>query len=184
MGNCYRLLSCSPLGVNPFAAGTPRFFCRPGSSASLGIARSSQIRWSLLIVAASVPGTEAAKPFQFVCVGPENPGSAGFGRLPPHHPTAITPAPQRIDRHPQFSSQVAQSPFMAPEVVFFDPPSSCPSPTVPGEPRIDQIECPCEPGGASRGTKPFMVEPLGDRGGRGAAPPQFGCTIAKSVNNC
>src|SRR5271157_6407386 len=135
--NYHGLFNCSPFASNRIAVGMPRCFGGLVSSASFATSRSRELWWTPLIGTDGTPATEPAQAFQFLLVGPENPGSADLRRHPPQDPPAVMPVTQGVDRHLQFPRQVAQSPLVAAEVLGADPPS-----------RSRAKQPPCAPGTA------------------------------------
>jgi hypothetical protein len=169
--NSYHILfMCSPFASNRLAAWISRGFRGLVSSTLVGASRSRELRRTLLIITAPVPGTKAAKAVQFLLVGPENPGPANLRRLSPQHPAAFLPFSQGVHRHPEFSSQVAQPPFMAPKVLMLDS-TGCSrlQPCMPGHKLVNHESV--ELSGASRRTESFLIETLGNLGARGTATP-------------
>src|SRR5437588_4510126 len=150
----------------------PRCFGGLVSSTSFATSRSRELWWTPLIGTDGTPGTEPTQAFQFLLVGPENPGSADLRRHPPQDPPTVMPVPQRVDRHLQFPRHVAQSPLMAAEVSGADPPSCSRAKQPPAHQELLD-DRPRERSRAGRGIKALAIEPPGDLSGRGSGSPQF-----------
>src|SRR5271157_1551914 len=158
----------------------PRCFDGLVSSTSFATSRSRELWWTPLIGTDGTPATEPTQAFQFLLIGPENPGSADLRRHPPQDPPAVMPVPQGVDRHLQFPRQVAQSPLVAAEVLGADPPSRSRAKQPPAHQELLD-DRPSELRRAVWGMKAFAVEPPGDLSGRGPGSPQLDHAITQGL---